>query len=54
MRSEALHNLQDLALRTLANKVTLQRMNTELIEKQKRQHQGKEKKSYGKARVLSV
>jgi len=29
-------------------------MNTELIEKQKRQRQGKEKRSYGKARVLSV
>ena len=54
MHSEALHNLQDLALRILADKVTLQHINTELIEKQKRQRQGKEKKSYSKVRVLLV
>jgi len=29
-------------------------MNIELVEKQKRQRCGKEKTSYGKARVLSV
>ena len=29
-------------------------MNTEFIEKQKRQRQGKEKTSYSKARVLTV
>ena len=49
MRFKALHNLQDLTLRTLANKVILQRINIELIEKQKRQRQGKEKKLYSKA-----
>ena len=54
LRSKALLNLQQIALETLADKAVLQRMNTELIEKQKRQRQGKGKTSYGKARVLLV
>ena len=53
LHSKALLTLQQIALRTLANKTVLQRMNIELIEKQKRQRQGG-KTSYGKARVLSV
>ena len=54
LRFKALDDLRDLTLRTLANKVVLQHMNTELIKKQKRQRQGKEKKLYSKARVLLV
>ena len=37
VHSKALHDLQDLTLRTLANKATLQCINIELIGKQKRQ-----------------
>ena len=54
LRSKALLNLQQIALRTLANKTILQRINMELIKKQKRQRGGQGKTSYGKARVLSV
>ena len=50
----ALLNLQQIALRTLGDKVVLQRINIELIKKQKRQRWGQGKILYSKARVLSV
>ena len=54
LRSKALLNLQQIALRTLANKTILQRINMELIKKQKRQRRGQGKTLYSKARVLLV
>jgi hypothetical protein len=54
LRSKALLNLQQITLRTLANKTILQRINIELIKKQKRQRGGQGKTSYSKARVLLV
>ena len=54
LHSEAILDLQQIALSTLADKTVLQHINTELVEKQKRQRCGKEKTSFRKARVLSV